>query len=162
MVSGGRIATSGGRNRDRRARGRNCLTLPCHAMNCRLDFWILSPVTEDGDRRKLLALKSAVLGSNPPFAAFSSLGENHSGSNSLLHRPDWLASLDSRLRSQEEELTLLKSALADALRRLSVYDQQIPLLRRQLGEGETLEGCCRSRPTLCVAAPLLPAGSPPL
>ncbi|KAJ6657022.1 hypothetical protein lerEdw1_003023 [Lerista edwardsae] len=64
-------------------------------------------------------------------------GENHSGSNSLLHRPDWLTNLDSRLRSQEEELTLVKSALADALRRLSVYDQQIPLLKRQLGEANS-------------------------
>uniref|UniRef100_A0A674J7B4 EMAP like 3 n=1 Tax=Terrapene triunguis TaxID=2587831 RepID=A0A674J7B4_9SAUR len=37
-------------------------------------------------------------------------------------RPDRLASLELRLQSQEEELTLVKSALADALRRLSLYD----------------------------------------
>uniref|UniRef100_A0A674J959 EMAP like 3 n=1 Tax=Terrapene triunguis TaxID=2587831 RepID=A0A674J959_9SAUR len=41
-------------------------------------------------------------------------------------RPDRLASLELRLQSQEEELTLVKSALADALRRLSLYDQTPP------------------------------------
>uniref|UniRef100_A0A674J5M4 EMAP like 3 n=1 Tax=Terrapene triunguis TaxID=2587831 RepID=A0A674J5M4_9SAUR len=50
-------------------------------------------------------------------------------------RPDRLASLELRLQSQEEELTLVKSALADALRRLSLYDQQIPLLTQQLLAG---------------------------
>ncbi|XP_061461652.1 echinoderm microtubule-associated protein-like 3 isoform X2 [Rhineura floridana] len=64
-------------------------------------------------------------------------GENLLGSNSILRHPDWLADLDSRLRTQEEELTLVKSALADALRRLSSYDQQIPLLRQQLLEANS-------------------------
>lgn len=71
----------------------------------------------------------------------SLLGDNFLGSNSVLDHPDWLTRLDSRLRNQEEELTLVKSALADALRRLSFYDQQIPLLRRQVLEGEAREEC---------------------
>ncbi|CAI5798178.1 echinoderm microtubule-associated protein-like 3 [Podarcis lilfordi] len=64
-------------------------------------------------------------------------GENLLGSNTILRHPAWLTELDSRLRSQEEELTLVKSALADALRRLSFYDQQIPLLRQQLLEANS-------------------------
>ncbi|XP_072840334.2 echinoderm microtubule-associated protein-like 3 isoform X1 [Pogona vitticeps] len=67
----------------------------------------------------------------------SAHGENLLGTNSILHHPDWLADLDSRLRSQEEEMTLVKSALADALRRLNFYDRQIPLLRQQLLEGSS-------------------------
>ncbi|XP_053133647.1 echinoderm microtubule-associated protein-like 3 isoform X2 [Hemicordylus capensis] len=60
-------------------------------------------------------------------------GKSLLGGSSAPHQPpDWLATLDSRLRSQEEELTLVKAALADALRRLSLYDQQIPLLKQQL------------------------------
>ncbi|XP_070622263.1 echinoderm microtubule-associated protein-like 3 isoform X1 [Erythrolamprus reginae] len=46
--------------------------------------------------------------------------------------PDWLVDIDSRLRIQEKELTLVKSALADALQRLNAYDQQIPWLRQHL------------------------------
>ncbi|TFJ97589.1 protein phosphatase 1 regulatory subunit 3F [Platysternon megacephalum] len=59
---------------------------------------------------------------------------NHSPADETISalRPDRLASLELRLQSQEEELTLVKSALADALRRLSLYDQQIPLLTQQL------------------------------
>ncbi|CAM4697420.1 echinoderm microtubule-associated protein-like 3 isoform X1 [Lepidochelys kempii] len=59
---------------------------------------------------------------------------NHSPADETISalRPDRLASLELRLQSQEEELTLVKSALADALRRLSLYDQQIPLLMQQL------------------------------
>uniref|UniRef100_A0A8C8RS51 EMAP like 3 n=1 Tax=Pelusios castaneus TaxID=367368 RepID=A0A8C8RS51_9SAUR len=59
---------------------------------------------------------------------------NHSPADETISalRPDRLASLELRLQSQEEELRLVKSALADALRRLSLYDQQIPLLTQQL------------------------------
>ncbi|XP_060614237.2 echinoderm microtubule-associated protein-like 3 isoform X1 [Anolis sagrei] len=64
-------------------------------------------------------------------------GENPLGGNNILHHQGWLTDLDSRLRSQEEELMLVKSALADALRRLSLYDQQIPLLRQQLLEANS-------------------------
>ncbi|XP_074860895.1 echinoderm microtubule-associated protein-like 3 isoform X1 [Carettochelys insculpta] len=61
-------------------------------------------------------------------------GANHSPADETVAalRPDRLASLELRLQSQEEELTLVKSALADALRRLSLYDRQIPLLAQQL------------------------------
>ncbi|XP_077180497.1 echinoderm microtubule-associated protein-like 3 isoform X2 [Paroedura picta] len=75
-------------------------------------------------------------------------GDNVLGSNSILDRPDWLTRLDSRLRNQEEELTLVKSALADALRRLSFYDRQIPLLRRQVLEANCLPSEARDEPTV--------------
>ncbi|KAL8184246.1 UNVERIFIED_CONTAM: Echinoderm microtubule-associated protein-like 3 [Gekko kuhli] len=74
--------------------------------------------------------------------------DNFLGSNSVLDRPDWLTRLDSRLRNQEEELTLVKSALADALRRLSFYDQQIPLLRRQVLEANTRTSGASDDPTV--------------
>ncbi|XP_066536566.1 echinoderm microtubule-associated protein-like 2 isoform X1 [Hoplias malabaricus] len=46
--------------------------------------------------------------------------------------PDRLALLEVRLQAQEDEITLLKSSLADALRKLRLHDQQIPLLKQQL------------------------------
>ncbi|XP_042296167.1 echinoderm microtubule-associated protein-like 3 isoform X2 [Sceloporus undulatus] len=64
-------------------------------------------------------------------------GDSLLGDNNIMPHQDWLTNLDSRLRSQEEQLTLVKSALADALRRLSFYDQQIPLLRQQLLEANS-------------------------
>uniref|UniRef100_A0A672R615 EMAP like 3 n=1 Tax=Sinocyclocheilus grahami TaxID=75366 RepID=A0A672R615_SINGR len=41
-----------------------------------------------------------------------------------------------RLQAQEDEITLLKSSLADALRKLRLHDQQIPLLKQQLIAGK--------------------------
>lgn len=49
--------------------------------------------------------------------------------------PDKLSSMEVRLQAQEDEITLLKSSLADALRRLHLHDQQIPLLKQQLIAG---------------------------
>ncbi|XP_066575039.1 echinoderm microtubule-associated protein-like 3 isoform X3 [Amia ocellicauda] len=46
--------------------------------------------------------------------------------------PDRLSLMEVRLQAQEDDITLLKSSLADALRRLRVYDQQIPLLKQHL------------------------------
>ncbi|XP_041842455.1 echinoderm microtubule-associated protein-like 3 isoform X1 [Melanotaenia boesemani] len=40
--------------------------------------------------------------------------------------------MEGRLQAQEEEITLLKSSLADALRRIRIHDQLIPLLKQQL------------------------------
>uniref|UniRef100_A0A8B9KF09 EMAP like 3 n=1 Tax=Astyanax mexicanus TaxID=7994 RepID=A0A8B9KF09_ASTMX len=40
--------------------------------------------------------------------------------------------MEVRLQAQEDEITLLKSSLADALRKLRLHDQQIPLLKQQL------------------------------
>nr|XP_033809957.1 echinoderm microtubule-associated protein-like 3 isoform X2 [Geotrypetes seraphini] len=46
--------------------------------------------------------------------------------------PNRLVNLEVRLQAQEDEITLLKSALADALRRIHFYDEQFPLLQKQL------------------------------
>uniref|UniRef100_A0A674DWB9 EMAP like 3 n=1 Tax=Salmo trutta TaxID=8032 RepID=A0A674DWB9_SALTR len=46
--------------------------------------------------------------------------------------PDRVSMMEGRLQLQENEITLLKSSLADALRRLRLHDQLIPLLRQQL------------------------------
>uniref|UniRef100_A0A673JXD4 Echinoderm microtubule-associated protein-like 3 n=1 Tax=Sinocyclocheilus rhinocerous TaxID=307959 RepID=A0A673JXD4_9TELE len=44
--------------------------------------------------------------------------------------PDRLSLMEVRLHAQEDEITLLKSSLADALRKLRLHDQQIPLLKQ--------------------------------
>uniref|UniRef100_A0A8C1K8Z2 EMAP like 3 n=1 Tax=Cyprinus carpio TaxID=7962 RepID=A0A8C1K8Z2_CYPCA len=41
--------------------------------------------------------------------------------------PDRMSLMEVRLQAQEDEITLLKSSLADALRKLRLHDQQIPL-----------------------------------
>ncbi|XP_052000848.1 echinoderm microtubule-associated protein-like 2 [Xyrauchen texanus] len=46
--------------------------------------------------------------------------------------PDRLSLMEVRLQAQEDEIMLLKSSLADALRKLHLHDQQIPLLKQQL------------------------------
>uniref|UniRef100_A0A673IQ90 Echinoderm microtubule-associated protein-like 3 n=1 Tax=Sinocyclocheilus rhinocerous TaxID=307959 RepID=A0A673IQ90_9TELE len=50
--------------------------------------------------------------------------------------PDRLSLMEVRLQAQEDEITLLKSSLADALRKLHLHDQQIPLLKQQLIAGK--------------------------
>uniref|UniRef100_A0A673JNP0 Echinoderm microtubule-associated protein-like 3 n=1 Tax=Sinocyclocheilus rhinocerous TaxID=307959 RepID=A0A673JNP0_9TELE len=50
--------------------------------------------------------------------------------------PDRLSLMEVRLHAQEDEITLLKSSLADALRKLRLHDQQIPLLKQQLIAGK--------------------------
>uniref|UniRef100_A0A8C1E8R2 EMAP like 3 n=1 Tax=Cyprinus carpio carpio TaxID=630221 RepID=A0A8C1E8R2_CYPCA len=49
--------------------------------------------------------------------------------------PDRMSLMEVRLQAQEDEITLLKSSLADALRKLRLHDQQIPLLKQQLIAG---------------------------
>ncbi|XP_043099627.1 echinoderm microtubule-associated protein-like 3 isoform X2 [Puntigrus tetrazona] len=46
--------------------------------------------------------------------------------------PDRLSVMEVRLQAQDDEITLLKSSLADAPRKLRLHDQQIPLLKQQL------------------------------
>uniref|UniRef100_A0A4W4GV71 HELP domain-containing protein n=1 Tax=Electrophorus electricus TaxID=8005 RepID=A0A4W4GV71_ELEEL len=46
--------------------------------------------------------------------------------------PDRLSLMEMRLQAQDDEITLLKSSLADALRKLRLHEQQIPLLKQQL------------------------------
>ncbi|KAM9406819.1 echinoderm microtubule-associated protein-like 3 isoform 2-T2 [Salvelinus alpinus] len=53
-------------------------------------------------------------------------------SGSSAEYPDRVSMMEGRLQSQEDEITLLKSSLADALRRLRLHDQLIPLLKQQI------------------------------
>uniref|UniRef100_A0A8C7ZIA1 EMAP like 3 n=1 Tax=Oryzias sinensis TaxID=183150 RepID=A0A8C7ZIA1_9TELE len=43
--------------------------------------------------------------------------------------------MEVRLQAQEDEITLLKSSLADALRRIHIHDKLLPLLKQQLIAG---------------------------
>uniref|UniRef100_A0A7N6F7C6 HELP domain-containing protein n=1 Tax=Anabas testudineus TaxID=64144 RepID=A0A7N6F7C6_ANATE len=49
--------------------------------------------------------------------------------------PDRTSMMEVRLQAQEDEITLLKSSLADALRRIRLHDQLLPLLKQQLIAG---------------------------
>lgn len=57
---------------------------------------------------------------------------------SSIEFPDRLSLMEVRLQAQEDEITLLKSSLADALRKLRIHDQQIPMLKQQLITGKSL------------------------
>lgn len=46
--------------------------------------------------------------------------------------PDRASMMEVRLQAQEDEITLLKASLADALRRIRIHDQLLPLLKQQL------------------------------
>ncbi|KAI3376679.1 hypothetical protein L3Q82_017108 [Scortum barcoo] len=46
--------------------------------------------------------------------------------------PDRASMMEVRLQAQEDEITLLKSSLADALRKIRLHDQLLPLLKQQL------------------------------
>ena len=50
--------------------------------------------------------------------------------------PERASMMEVRLQAQEDEITLLKSSLADALRRIRIHDQLLPLLKQQLIAGE--------------------------
>lgn len=47
--------------------------------------------------------------------------------------------MEVRLQAQEDEITLLKSSLADALRRIHLHEKLLPLLKQQLIAGELLQ-----------------------
>ncbi|XP_071782162.1 echinoderm microtubule-associated protein-like 3 isoform X1 [Centroberyx gerrardi] len=78
--------------------------------------------------------------------------------------PDRASLMEVRLQAQEDEITLLKSSLADALRRLRLHDQLLPLLKQQLiavnpGAARVLnqvccsDGCTSSRKLSSSSAP---------
>ncbi|XP_069015116.1 echinoderm microtubule-associated protein-like 3 isoform X1 [Embiotoca jacksoni] len=46
--------------------------------------------------------------------------------------PDRASMMEVRLQAQEDEITLLKSSLADALRKIHIHNQLLPLLKQQL------------------------------
>uniref|UniRef100_A0AAQ6APZ5 HELP domain-containing protein n=1 Tax=Amphiprion ocellaris TaxID=80972 RepID=A0AAQ6APZ5_AMPOC len=59
--------------------------------------------------------------------------------------PDRVSMMEVRLQAQEDEITLLKSSLADALRRIRIHDQLLPLLKQQLIAVSCSDGCTSSR-----------------
>uniref|UniRef100_A0AAY4AF69 HELP domain-containing protein n=1 Tax=Denticeps clupeoides TaxID=299321 RepID=A0AAY4AF69_9TELE len=68
-----------------------------------------------------------------PQSSGPRLNDVSAGSSAEL--PDRMSLMDVRLQAQEDEITLLKSSLADALRKLHVLDQQIPLIKQHLIAG---------------------------
>ncbi|XP_076007120.1 echinoderm microtubule-associated protein-like 3 isoform X2 [Genypterus blacodes] len=71
--------------------------------------------------------------------------------------------MELRLQAQEDEITLLKSSLADALRKLRLHDQLLPLMKQQLiavnpgaarvlNQVYCLDGCASSRRLLSSSA----------
>ncbi|XP_047456738.1 echinoderm microtubule-associated protein-like 3 isoform X2 [Mugil cephalus] len=63
--------------------------------------------------------------------------------------PDRASMMEVRLQAQEDEITLLKSSLADALRKIRIHDQLLPLLKQQLiainpGAARVLNQVCGS------------------
>uniref|UniRef100_A0A673XNH2 EMAP like 3 n=1 Tax=Salmo trutta TaxID=8032 RepID=A0A673XNH2_SALTR len=67
---------------------------------------------------------------SPDLLSWSVCTDDVSGSSA--EYPDRVSMMEGRLQSQEDEITLLKSSLADALRRLRLHDQLIPLLKQQI------------------------------
>ncbi|XP_029932039.1 echinoderm microtubule-associated protein-like 3 isoform X3 [Myripristis murdjan] len=78
--------------------------------------------------------------------------------------PDRASMMEVRLQAQEDEIMLLKSSLADVLRRLRLHDQLLPLLKQQLiavnpGAARVLnqvccsDGCPSSRKLSLSSAP---------
>ncbi|KAM6949384.1 echinoderm microtubule-associated protein-like 3 [Aplochiton taeniatus] len=63
---------------------------------------------------------------------FTNSLDDVSAESSAVEFPGQPSLLEVRLQAQEDEITLLKSSLADALRRLHLHDQLLPLLKQQL------------------------------
>uniref|UniRef100_A0A8C7TAE8 EMAP like 3 n=1 Tax=Oncorhynchus mykiss TaxID=8022 RepID=A0A8C7TAE8_ONCMY len=67
---------------------------------------------------------------SPDLLSWSVCTDDVSGSSA--EYPDRVSMMEGRLQAQEDEIMLLKSSLADALRRLRLHDQLIPLLKHFL------------------------------
>ena len=89
----------------------------------------------------LLVLTNVVLARLPPSLLIGCpvACSDDVSADSSAEFPDRVSMMEGRLQSQEDEITLLKSSLADALRTLRVHDQLIPLLKQQLIAGRTPE-----------------------
>uniref|UniRef100_A0AAY4AF84 HELP domain-containing protein n=1 Tax=Denticeps clupeoides TaxID=299321 RepID=A0AAY4AF84_9TELE len=74
-------------------------------------------------------------GRDSASAVFSAASADDVSAGSSAELPDRMSLMDVRLQAQEDEITLLKSSLADALRKLHVLDQQIPLIKQHLIAG---------------------------
>lgn len=70
---------------------------------------------------------------------------------------DRIASLEQRVQMQEDDIQLLKSALADVVRRLNITEEQQAVLNRK---GPTKGGhfWCAEQPTLGLEQGLVPSG----
>ena len=69
------------------------------------------------------------------FKHISDLFLDDVSADSSAEFPDRASMMEVRLQAQEDEITLLKSSLADALRRIRLHDQLLPLLKQQLIAG---------------------------
>uniref|UniRef100_A0A8D3BRA7 EMAP like 3 n=1 Tax=Scophthalmus maximus TaxID=52904 RepID=A0A8D3BRA7_SCOMX len=65
---------------------------------------------------------------------------NDVSADSSAEFPDRASMMEVRLQAQEDEITLLKASLADALRRIRLHDQLLPLLKQQLIAGQHVAG----------------------
>uniref|UniRef100_A0A8C9ZBL1 EMAP like 3 n=1 Tax=Sander lucioperca TaxID=283035 RepID=A0A8C9ZBL1_SANLU len=76
-------------------------------------------------------------------------GKRYFSLQSSAEFPDRASMMEVRLQAQEDEITLLKSSLADALRRIRLHDQLLPLLKQQLiavlNQVCCSDGCTSSR-----------------
>ncbi|XP_072345738.1 uncharacterized protein [Scyliorhinus torazame] len=72
-------------------------------------------------------------------SAANSLDDNVSGLSEWDYQDHRLSQLEQRLQQQEDEITLLKSALADALRRICFYDQHFATLKGSLPGSPSLQ-----------------------
>lgn len=66
---------------------------------------------------------------------FSVLCADDVSADSSAEFPDRTSMMEVRLQAQEDEITLLKSSLADALRKLRLHDQLLLVLKQQLIAG---------------------------
>uniref|UniRef100_A0A8C7TCP0 EMAP like 3 n=1 Tax=Oncorhynchus mykiss TaxID=8022 RepID=A0A8C7TCP0_ONCMY len=88
---------------------------------------------------------------SPDLLSWSVCTDDVSGSSA--EYPDRVSMMEGRLQAQEDEIMLLKSSLADALRRLRLHDQLIPLLKQQIIAGAFLHNTVVLHCFLSVSGP---------
>uniref|UniRef100_A0A8C7LWV1 EMAP like 3 n=1 Tax=Oncorhynchus mykiss TaxID=8022 RepID=A0A8C7LWV1_ONCMY len=96
----------------------------------------------DCDTLKYCLVPSSSIPS-PDWLSWSTCTDDVSAGSSAEY-PDRVSVMEGRLQLQENEITLLKSSLADALRRLRLHDQLIPLLKQQLIAARVCACLCAS------------------
>lgn len=101
------------------------LQLPSPRLRERKREWLapLSPGKAGGTPRALEFL------GGPPQSALPCLPDDNLSGTSGMEVDDRVSALEQRLQLQEDELAVLKAALADALRRLRACEEQGAALR---------------------------------